>query len=161
MQHASRGELRGPYHKLNKTSGPEGPSAPALQDAKSAPASEIFPLRRLALDVAAALVSTSFLGPPSSALAFSNKSKNKNTPSRQRGMEGRSEFGSVPVSGPGFGSASGVRDGHTSSSVPVPGVDTDSASARAALRTAVNKAVEGTSEADYWRGILGALTPTS
>lgn len=149
MQHAIRGELRGPYHKLNNST--EKTFVSAQPVAKNAPAISLAPLKKLALDVAAAMVSTTLLRAPFSAAAFSTN-QNRNTP------PGHRLAGNPSGSRLGLGRGLGPNSGNTPDSDVTPG--SNSEAARTALRVAVDKAVVGTSEENYWHGVLSALVPT-
>ncbi|KAH8110674.1 hypothetical protein DFH11DRAFT_1514092 [Phellopilus nigrolimitatus] len=135
MQHATRGELRGPYTKLNKPSTDLHALEPKNEGQRSVP---LAPLKELALDVAAALVSTLYNPGPARAPL-------KLFPRERRA--GRAGDGS----GLGFSSATVPESGLASGSG---GPDAERES-KEGLRRVVERAVAGTAEEAYWRRVSG------
>ncbi|THH10532.1 hypothetical protein EW145_g1260 [Phellinidium pouzarii] len=136
-QHAARGELRGPYARLNK------PPAEAQSPHTENEGQEFAPLKRLALDVAATLV----LGFPSPSAPL-NLPPRTNAEGRARKAEGRVGAGSEA-------SAASARGAGSTATAGVPGFSKSEYESREGLRRAVEKAVVGTAEEAYWRGVSG------
>ncbi|KAL5519515.1 IPI1 [Sanghuangporus vaninii] len=126
IQHPTRGELRGPFLRLDKSTGDleatSGPSNPIR-----APTGN---LKRLALDVAAVLVSTTSDKTHYSKAPRKNLSRTVRRTEDDRLLAG---LGADPVS--------------------VMGSSASVAEAQNTLRNAVDKAVSGSPEEAYWLGV--------
>ncbi|EJC98686.1 uncharacterized protein FOMMEDRAFT_96218 [Fomitiporia mediterranea MF3/22] len=126
VQHATRGELRGPYTRIGGTAVEPG-ILPGLSDpngTRQQPGPT--PLKTLALDVASSLVST----------IQTRNDRPRKMPPRTGGRAGDvhpARSGTDPVS--------------------VSELSASVVSAQAALRSAVDKAVSGTTEEAYWLGV--------
>lgn len=107
IQHPSRGEIRGPYAKLQNSF--DGLDMP------------LNPLKRLALDLAAILVSSRF-----------SPTLGEGRPARRPGQTGQHSIKEA------------------TGTVTLSQAEQQS---REALRIAVEKAVTGTDEESYWRGV--------
>ncbi|KAL5533670.1 hypothetical protein ACEPAG_130 [Sanghuangporus baumii] len=125
IQHPTRGELRGPFSRLNKPSGNSG----AISEPRSPIRAPIGNLKRLALDVAAVLSATS-------DKTLCSKAPRKNlSRTLRRTVDDRhsAELGADP--GSVMGSSASV------------------AEAQNMLRNAVDKAVSDSPEEAYWLGV--------